>query len=86
MTKIRISQLLSPKNGHLASAQFDAYQDGALSEAGAAAYCQHLDSCQECQEWVRTHSAIAQQLRKESSPKSFLSPAAAARFHSNVSS
>ncbi|MGD8586822.1 MAG: ankyrin repeat domain-containing protein [Chloroflexota bacterium] len=82
----RFTRLLKPNNPHLAGAQFDAYQDGALNEAGAAAYRQHLASCPQCREAVNDHSAIAQQLRNESSPPSFLSPAAAARIRQNMSS
>jgi ankyrin repeat protein len=82
----RFTRLLKPKDPHLAGAQFDAYQDGALTEAGAAAYRQHLASCPQCREAANEHSAIAQQLRNEASPKSFLSPAAAARIRQNMSS
>ena len=53
-----MTRLLKAKTEHLAMAYTDAYQEGALKAAEAAAYQRHLNSCPECQAWVAEHNAI----------------------------
>jgi hypothetical protein len=69
---------------HFVIANFDAYQDGALTEADTAFYRQHLASCQECQEWKSRQVRLIEQLGIELSPPYRLSPAAADRIHQNL--
>lgn len=76
----------SLKGQHLVIVQFDAYQDGALTEAETAAYRQHLASCRECQKWVDNQIRLAGQLRNEAPAPAKLSSAAAARVEQGLSS
>jgi predicted anti-sigma-YlaC factor YlaD len=69
---------------HFVIANFDAYQDGALTEADTAFYRQHLAPCQECQEWKSRQVRLIEQLGIELSPPYRLSPAAADRIHQNL--
>ncbi len=79
-----LKRLSGSNEKHLATTHFDAYQDGALTEAQTATYRQHLAICHECQAWVDNQMRISQQLRSEASPPATLSPAAAARIQQNI--
>ncbi len=73
----------SNKN-HFAITYFDAFQDGALTEAETAVYRQHLTSCSQCQTWVSTQIQLSQQLHNTVSPPVSLLPTASARIQKNI--
>jgi ankyrin repeat protein len=70
--------------GHLVLTQFDAYQDGVLTEAEMAAFCRHLNACEACRMRLESQIEIARRLAGEASPQAALSPAAVARIQQNV--
>ena len=80
------SKTLASDQEHLVISQYDAYQDGALTEAETTLYRQHLDTCSECRIWAENQVNIARQLANEAPAPAILSPAAAARIQQNVSS
>jgi predicted anti-sigma-YlaC factor YlaD len=69
---------------HFVIANFDAYQDGALTEADTAFYRQHLASCQKCRDWESRQVRLIEQLGIELSPPSRLSPTAVDRMYQNL--
>ena len=62
---------------HFVIANFEAFQDGALTEADTAFYRQHLAACQVCRDWDSQQLHLVEQLEIELSPPARLSPAAA---------
>ncbi|MCB8937222.1 MAG: SUMF1/EgtB/PvdO family nonheme iron enzyme [Ardenticatenaceae bacterium] len=69
---------------HFVVVNFEAYQDGALSEQDKAFYQQHLAACQECQNWVDRQLNLIKQLRMDAAPQLNLSPVIADRIERNL--
>jgi formylglycine-generating enzyme required for sulfatase activity len=69
---------------HFVVANFETFQDGALSQADKTFYQQHLATCQECQDWVDRQANLIEQLRIEAPAQLKLSPAAADLIQRNL--
>ena len=69
---------------HSVVTQFDAYQDGVLTQRERAVYEQHLKICAVCREWVAQQKDLAVQLALEKAPATALAPAAAARIQKSL--
>lgn len=76
-------QANSPLN-HFVVTYFEAFQNGALSDAEARRFHQHLADCQRCQDWVEEQEDLIERLRVESSPQLRLSPTATERVQRNL--
>ena len=74
----------NPPMKHFVVAYFEAFQDGALTDAENRHFQQHLADCQQCHDWVDRQENIIERLRMEASPQSHLSPTAAERVQRNL--
>jgi CubicO group peptidase (beta-lactamase class C family) len=79
-----LQRTIAPAKEHFVVTHFEAHQDGTLAKTEKAVYEQHLQSCQECREWVRRQENLVARLEMELPSRVVLEPAAAARIERDL--